>query len=127
MPSDNAETATSSASAKLVVQGGASAFTRDPKISCDRNARDASFSESNCKIRGSGEAADRAIVRRRGLHDPRKRTGIGVVVEQRLHGRAQGEGQVVGPDEQLINSSDRGDLLDVGKSLGGLDHHGAGR
>jgi hypothetical protein len=127
MPCDNDERATSSASAKLVVQGGASAFTGDPKISRDRDARDASLSESNCEIGGSGEATNRATVRRRSLHDPRKRAGIGGVVEQRLHGRAQREGQVVGPDEQLINSSDRRYLLDVGKSLGGLDHHGAGR
>jgi hypothetical protein len=110
----------------LVRKGGASAFTRDPKVSRDRDARDTSFSESTCKIGGSGEATDRATVRRRGLRDPRQRAGIGVVVEQFLHGRTQGEGQVVGPNEELIDSRNRRYLLDVRKSLGGLDHHGAG-
>jgi hypothetical protein len=111
----------------LVRKGGASAFTRNPKVSRDRDARDTSFSESNCKIGGSGEATDRATVRSRGLHDPRQGAGVGVVVEQFLHGRTQGEGQVVGANEQLINSRNRRYLLDVRKSLGGLDHHGAGR
>src|SRR5215218_616538 len=92
-------------------QGGTSTLRGDPEISGHHETGDAAFSEAISKFGGSCEATNGATVRRRNLHDPRKRAALRVVVEQRLHGRAEGEGEVVWPDEQLIDSIHRRDLL----------------
>src|SRR5687767_7218520 len=92
-------------------QGGTSTLRGDPEISGHRETGDAAFSEAISKFGSSYEATNGATVRRRNLHDPPKGAALRVVVEQRLHGRPEGEGQVVWPNEQLIDSIHRRDLL----------------
>ena len=88
------------------MQGGASALSSDPEVTCHRDACDAAFPKALGKLGSSGEATYGAPVRRCCLHDSRQRAGFGVVIEQGRHCRTQGQREVVRPDEQLIETVD---------------------